>query len=378
MTKGAADRPWRQLLAAAGKDLLTPGPRMVDEFECVASVLLAIVFGHLADVENYSWAAFSGYMVMRGHISESLLRGVLRIIGTTVGALLALAVTPLVWTSPAASAVALATVGGGTLYGALASRRSYAWLFVGLTFAMVLLDKLENPQHAVEAFASTRIREVLAGTAACVLVSMISTVTLRRRWPDPQRPPTTAFGWSPEAARHAGQGAVALALLPLLGMAFGVRELSQGAVSIMALMLIPVSGIGRSGLVPVSRRIVLRVAGCASGAALAAAFLFLAHASTQAFVPVLIAGTVLGVVLGRHIENGRGAVAYAGTQFTLAVLVTLVPDSYAHAEIGAGGARLIGILVGILVLVPVLVGWHLVARAADRRPPDAPAEPGGV
>src|ERR1700752_1074375 len=37
--------------------LLTPGHRIVDEIECVASVLLAIVLGHLADVENISWAA---------------------------------------------------------------------------------------------------------------------------------------------------------------------------------------------------------------------------------------------------------------------------------------------------------------------------------
>ncbi|MEI9985872.1 MAG: FUSC family protein [Aliidongia sp.] len=63
----------------------------MDELECVASVLLAIVFGHLADARNISWAAYSGYMVMRGHISESLLRGVLRIVGTGAGALLALA-----------------------------------------------------------------------------------------------------------------------------------------------------------------------------------------------------------------------------------------------------------------------------------------------
>ena len=47
--------------------------------------------------------------------------------------------------SPAAAAAALALVGGVTLYGALVGKRSYAWLFVGLTFAMILLDKLEHP-----------------------------------------------------------------------------------------------------------------------------------------------------------------------------------------------------------------------------------------
>jgi uncharacterized membrane protein YccC len=144
----------------------------------------------------------------------------------------------------------------------------------------------------------------------------------------------------------------------------------------MAVMLIPAGGIGPSALIPVGRRIVLRVGGCICGAALAAAFLLLAHPAAHATVPVLIAGTVLGVVLGRHIENSAHAVAYAGTQFTLAILVTLVPDSYAHAALAPGIARLIGILVGILLLVPVLVAWHLAAAPKGERAPDVPSEPG--
>ncbi len=361
-------RQWLQWLAAEARALFTPGPRLVDELECVASVLLAIVFGHLADVQNISWAAFSGYMVMRGHISESLLRGVLRIIGTLAGALLALWVTPWVWTSPLASAAALALIGGGALYGALLSKRSYAWLFVGLTFAMVLLDKLQHPQLALEAFVSTRIRETLAGTIACVLVSTLSTFTLRRRWPGQPGPQTPGFSWDPDVARHTGQAALALAMLPLLSAAYRIPELAQGAVTIMALMIIPVSGIGKSGLLPVSRRIVLRLAGCVCGAAMAAAFLLLAHGSALTEAPVLIAGTMLGVMLGRHIENGKSAIAYGGTQFTLAILVTLVPDSYLHAEIAPSLERLTGIVVGILLLAPVLAGWHLVAWASGREP----------
>ena len=83
-------------------------------------------------------------------------------------------------------------------------------------------------------------------------------------------------------------------------------------------------------------------------------------------------------MIGRHIENGQSAVAYAGTQFTLAILVTLVPDSYAQAEIEPAIARLTGVAVGIVLLIPVLVGWHVVAGATGERPPDKPAEPGGI
>jgi uncharacterized membrane protein YccC len=351
----------------------------VDELECVASVLLAIVFGHLAGAQNISWAAFSGYMVMRGHVADTLWRGVLRIAGTGLGAALALFAAPLLQSGAAATAAALALVGGLTLYASLTRRHSYAWLFVGLTFAMIVLDQGRHPGHALAGFARTRTVEVIAGTAACVLVSLASTLTLRRRWPAVPQPPPGRLGWHADSARHAAQAALALALLPFLGLVWKRPDLTQGAVTVMAVMLIPAAGIGASALRPVSRRILLRVAGCAAGAALAAAVLLLAHSPPLAglVAPVLIAGTALGVALGRHIENGQGALAYGGTQFVLAILVTLVPDSYAEAAIDPALERLVGIGAGILLLAPVLAAWHVVAPAR-RGDADERAELGGV
>ncbi|MCA6121431.1 FUSC family protein [Bradyrhizobium sp. WSM 1704] len=49
-------------------------------------MLLAILFAHAICVANVSWAAYSGYMVMRGHVAESTLRGVLRFLGICAGA----------------------------------------------------------------------------------------------------------------------------------------------------------------------------------------------------------------------------------------------------------------------------------------------------
>jgi uncharacterized membrane protein YccC len=355
------------------KAFIEPGPRLVDELECVASVLLAIVFAHALDVRNVSWAAFSGYMVMRGHVSQSFLRGVLRIAGTVVGAGLALLLVPILLPSLAAASLVGAAIGGVTLYGALAGRRAYAWLFVGLTFEMVLLDQLARPAVALVDFAETRVLEVIAGTIACVLVSMASTLTARRRWPAPPVPPASSLGWHPGAARHAAQGAMALALLPPLWGLFGISDLAQSAITIMAVMLVPVSSLRVGGLGLVTRRVLHRVAGCLVGGAVAALILFLAHGNA----PLLIAATALGVMVGRYIENGRGPVAYAGTQFTLAILVTLVPDSYAAAAIDPGLHRLIGILVGGALMEPVLMAWHVIApsRAAPRATSPGVEEP---
>jgi uncharacterized membrane protein YccC len=291
---------------------------------------------------------------------------VLRIAGTTLGAGLALLIVPPLLSSLVAVSAVGAAIGGLSLYGALTSRRAYAWLFIGITFEMILLDKLEHPGLAVADFAETRVLEVVAGTVACVVVSMLSTLTARRRWPAPPAPPALSLGWHPRAARHAGQAAAALALLPIVWELFAIPQLAQGAVTIMAVMIVPVSNLGLNGLGMVTQRVLHRAAGCVVGGALAALFLFAAHGNAG----ILIGATALGVMLGRHIENGRGPVAYAGTQFTLAILVTLVPDSYAQAAIGPGLDRLVGILVGSALMEPVLVAWHVLAP----RPLTAPAE----
>jgi uncharacterized membrane protein YccC len=165
-----------------------------------------------------------------------------------------------------------------------------------------------------------------------------------------------------------------LLVLPALGLWLHLPALPQSAVAIMAVMLVPVSSIGASGFRPVSRRLIGRVLGCLAGAALAAMVLVLGHGSA----PILIAGTILGVAVGRHLENGKGALAYAGTQFVLAVLVTLVPDDYATAHIGPAVDRLAGTLIGMALLEPVLLLWHLIVPG-ERQPATAEqAEAGGI
>jgi uncharacterized membrane protein YccC len=333
---------------------------MVDELECVLSVLAAIVLGHLIGAQNISWAAFSGFMVMRGHVSESFQRGLLRIAGTVTGAAAALALYPLAKTNAWTMSAALLAIGWCSLYAALTHRRAYAFLFIGLTFSMIFLDQ---PQSAndLNAFSRTRVLEVIAGTSACVLVSMLSTLTLRQRWPGERRPPAAGSGWHPDAARHAAQGALAIALLPFVHEMWPVRELDQAAVAIMAVMMVPVGALGGSGLWPVSRRIVLRILGCSAGAALAATVLLVSRGHPV----ILLAGSLIGVALGRHIENGASSISYSGTQFTLAILVALVPDDYSAPNPEAGLARLGGTVLGIALLTPLLAIWHLATAKRD-------------
>ena len=344
------------------------GSRLVDEMECVVSVLLAIVCAHLAEARNVGWAAFSGYMVMRSHVSESFRRGVLRIVGTAIGAALAWLsaglLGSLVWLS-----LALGVVGAATLYFALIRRRSYAWLLLGLTYVMVLADSLEHPGESMATFARTRFIEVLIGTAVCVLVSAVSTVTVRRyALPAPSVAPGQASApanlwWHRDAMTHAVQAGIALALLPAAWAWLHVEALSQAGITIMAVMLVPLSSLA-TGANPTTRKLVHRVAGCVVGGLLASGVLLAAH-----HLPlVMTLGVCVGVILGRHIENGGSGIGYIGTQIVLVVLVVLVPDSYTHPSLHGGLTRLVGIVFGMVLLEPVRWLFRAVmGRAAGGR-----------
>ncbi len=70
-------------------------------------------------------------------------------------------------------------------------------------------------------------------------------------------------------------------------------------------MLVPVASVGRSGLVPVSRRLHINTLGYVAGGLFVGLVLF---AASHGSVVILILGTLVGVIVGRHIENESTAV----------------------------------------------------------------------
>lgn len=326
--------------------------RGLDEVEALLSVLLAIVIAHAIGATNIGWAAFTGFMVMRTQLAETLSRGVLRMLGTAVGAAMGWALITRVADTPVVVALALLFVGTVTLYAAITRRHSHAWLFAGLTFAMVALDSLKQPQMAVHAFALTRVLEVAAGTSAGILVNLASAWTVRPRIQGAQHlfadkvenaPP----GWQKAAAAHALLAGVVLGALPLLSPLLGASALVQAAITIMAVMTVPLLSLDGEGNA-VGTRIAHRFAGCALGALAAAGALLVSHHH----LPLAVALLCLGVWAGRHIENSGKSFAYVGTQFAVVLLVVVVPDDIRQLASSPGWARLSGIVLGIALLVP--------------------------
>jgi uncharacterized membrane protein YccC len=353
--------------------------RLADEVACLLSVLLAIALAHGLGVRNVGWAAFSAYIVFRLPLADSLVRGGLRLAGTLAGVSLAWLLAPVLLPSTALLSLALALVGVVSLYQALSGRCGYGWLLAGLSFAMVLVDGMSDASISVADFARSRFAEVGIGAGVSILVSaaagmmmplQASGATLADDVPGaaPLTAPRTALADALSAAPlttprtalwHASQGALALALIPWVYAAWQPQELSQSSITILAVMMVPATA-----QVDPARSVTLRVRhrllGCVAGGALATMFLLLSHASNLG----MLAAASLGVLIGRHIENGRLGLDYAGNQFALAFLVVLVADSYSPLQASSAVERLAGVLLGIALLEPVRLLFKLLLRQA--------------
>jgi uncharacterized membrane protein YccC len=333
------------------------GLRTIDEMESVLAVLLAIGFAHILGTRNVSWAAFSAYMVMRSHLEISLRRGHLRIIGTAAGAAFACLLADQVAGSSLLLSAALALTGAITIYFALISDKGYAWLFTGLTFCMVAIDGMEYPHESVDLFAKARFLEVCVGALAAMAISILSAATIRHRLPaaaklPPPSTPRKRLLWHKAAFFHAIQGAVALGLIPWIWQWFHIESLSQSSITIMTVMIVPLASVAT--MRPTTAKLIHRFVGCSVGGLLATGILLICSSSPVAMTLAVCAG----VIVGRHIENGNMGIGYVGTQFTLAFLVVLVPDSYSNVDPGQGVSRMIGILFGMVLLEPVRLLFH--------------------
>jgi uncharacterized membrane protein YccC len=347
-----------------------PGPRLLDEIEAVCSVLLGIAFAHLLKVDHVSWAAFSGYMVIRSQLSTSFTRGTLRVLGTIFGAAAAWAVVTWLTPGPLAMSACLAVAGIFTMYQALTRWCSYGWLFCGVGFSMVLLDVIGHPVANITHFTASRITEVAAGTLASFVVGVLSHFTLRQMLKDNAKPVGRLMnlaGWQPAAGRGALHAGLSLALLPLLpwlpqlGHHLTSDILGQAATTILVIMVVPLSTQAKDRDI-VSRRVLHRFAGCCSGALLGVVGVILSHGNVTAVMLCVC----LGVLIGRHIENSGKPFSYIGMQFTLVSLFIFVPDNYQEMTAQAGFGRLAGVIVGIIILQ----AFRLATKLAWKTPAD--------
>ena len=360
----SALRPIPRALVRELKSLELRGPRAREAAKRVLSVLVAVATSSVLNLDDLSWAAFSGYMVMRGSVAETFQRGLMRIVGTAGGALLGLLLAPGTANDPLLLMVFLFIVSWIGTFQSLTTNYSYAWLFFGLTAGMVTTEALASPDAVVH-FAATRVAEITVGTCMSLFVASLYSDTAGRReqhandllWCG-RLHDVLNENWLREhwlLLEHCTRAALAVALLPLIWRWFGIEDFSQTAITSYVIMIVPSAAVGDRRYATIYERIAHRTLGCLFGSAFALVSIGLFGTG----LPVTVLTLAAGVWVGCQIQTGR-EINYLGTQFTLGLLVTLVQGPAPITDITPGLERFVGIAIGSAMLCMTTCLWPLV------------------
>ena len=338
---------WRELLEL-GEDPVRNRQGIV----AACSVMLATVLALLLQVDAPWWAAISGFMSLMSTGSGSLRRGLLRLAGTVVGALLGFVMARWLPYDHFALYLFLAVI---TMLGVIAmqvSPHGLAWLFMTITASMVLLMSIANPLQAAH-IAYYRVFEVGVGVASAVVVAK-----LMQDWH--AEPPPTAPGWRHllgaqwPALLHGVRSAIAVCAVLAIWILIDLPEIAEMAITVAVVMSAPVAAAGGIGTRhAVAVRSLHRFLGCLIGGIVALICLAIQVESFLWWLAML-GGSVW---VGMQIQMGRHGVGYAGTQATFVFIVTMVQGPAPPSSIIPGVDRFVGITggLGILLIVSLLL-----------------------
>jgi len=263
------------------------------------SVMLATTLALAMHLDSPWWAAISGFMSLMATGAGSLRRGMLRMIGTIAGALLAFVLGRWLLYDQFALYLFLAAV---TMLGVVAmqvSPHGLAWLFLSITASLVLLMSLNDPTQLFQV-ACNRTLEVAVGVAAAIVVA-----NLLQDWH--ADPPPTVPGWRHllgaqwPVVLHGTRAAIAVVAVMLIWIMIDLPQVSEMAITIAVVMAAPVaSQDGLSTRRAVAIRSIQRVIGCLIGGAVALGCLALDVTS----FPWWLAMIGAAVWMGMHIQVG--------------------------------------------------------------------------
>jgi uncharacterized membrane protein YccC len=255
------------------------------------------------------------------------------------------------------------------------ARDAYAWMFFGMTGLLVITVTLAAPGTVVP-FVVIRIAEIVIGSLCSAFVALVFAMI----HPDPV-PPTIKAGpgiplwrglfdaaWLAENwphLRHAARGAVALGMLAVVWRVIELQDFIGTAVTSFMVMLVPAAPIRAGKEDAVRERGVHRLVGCSLGGCCALLCLPFIDDSLLLWSLSLSVGSWLAA----WIQNGPEGVSYAGSQFALCFLVTLVQGSAAPDVILPGLERLEGVVIGLVVLGFVNTALPISVPLPHRRSP---------
>ena len=325
------------------------GPRARAALAAALAVGVAILLALALRLQDVFWAGISAFVCTQASQPQSVRKGLHRIIGTLLGAAAALVCFPPVAFDHVATMSLLFIAGTAAIAGSLVSRFSYAWLLGGITAVMVILGALDDPTQALN-IAFFRSSEIALGTSVALVIA---------KWLLPTGPAIVAGapGWrslfDPHSSvlDHAFRTGLSIAVVPVVWRVLELPNLSQMAISIGAVMAVPVlTGSDEENRRLVAHRSVQRLIGCLVGGALG---LLVLRTGWSASLLVWLLLLMIGAAVGVQMENGRHDVKIIGIQAEVALILTLVQGWGPATLLQPALDRVFGMVGAILVLSAV-------------------------
>jgi uncharacterized membrane protein YccC len=337
------------------------GPRGLEAAEAAASVTLAVLAALALHADAPWWAGVSAFIVSKAAPLAAVSRGIMRVVGSIVGALAALVLLRLFvyqWLPFCLSLFALSCIGS---FGFVSSRFGYAWLVGTVTACLVMLMSFDQPHGAFNT-AVDRVAEVTIGTVASLVVCALSPAPAeagatpaaglldppplgfwRRRYGDELR------RWLPANRPmlvHACRGGLTVMLMPALANWLApVSPVTMGLTAVMV-MSIPPTAILEPDSPAIIQRSAHRLVGCLIGALAGLACLAIIGSDFLLWI-VLIPP---GIWLCSQIQTGTAGASYIGTQAMFAYLMSMVQGQGPPDSISPGLERLVGVMGGLSIL----------------------------
>jgi uncharacterized membrane protein YccC len=370
-------------LATELRSLDWRGPRGLEAAEAAASVTLAVLVALALHSDEPWWAGISAFMVTKAAPSVAVSRGIMRIAGSIVGALIGLVVLRLFVYQSLPFCLCLFALSCIGLFGFVGSRNGYAWVVGSVTACLVMLMSLDQPQGAFNT-AVNRVAEVTIGTVASLVVCGLSPAPADAGAAPAAAlvdPPPLVFWrrrygvelahWLPgnrPLLLHACRGGLTVMLMPALADWLApVSPVTMGLTVVM-IMSIPTTAILEPGSPAIAQRAVHRLVGCLIGALMGLACLAFVGSDFLLWVALIPPG----IWLCSQIQTGTTGVSYIGAQAMFAYLMSMMQGQGPPDSISPGFERLVGVMGGLSVLFVVTLILSLIPLS-----PPSPEPAGG-
>jgi uncharacterized membrane protein YccC len=244
----------------------------------------------------------------------------------------------------------------------MVSVHGYSWLLAAITADMVFLGMLDAP-HAALHIAGLRTAEVVIGTASAIILAYL--VGSAGAEPASVQLP----GWSSlldrhwRAVEHAAHAAFVVMAVPLAWALLDLPSLSQSAITVAAVMAVPISPDGDVHDEALINRGMHRLAGCLLGGIISLVCLALSITTFVLWLAILGGG----VWLAAQLQNSKLGIGYVGTQAAVVFICMLVQGSGPPDALIPGISRLVGISGGLCMLL-IASGANAIFRSYSGRP----------